>query len=509
MIQKKAQLCIVGGAGGGLSAAVKAKQLGIQDVILIDKNKSFGGCSRGAAGFFAVNSPVQQRMGYHYNPDEVYKKLMAVLNWNCDAKLVRNWIGGSGETVRWLESMGMQFDSVMPGNGLAHETMHTYHWNRGSGYKTGMLVVNTLLAKCKELGVEMYTSTRAQHLMTDEDNKVIGVQAINGTGEEVQIMADAVILSTGSISSNKELIKRFYHGEDYADIKIMANVPHNTGDGLIMAEEIGAAAGQISTLFIGPHNHFPNASEITCGFLRRAYPIRVNINGERVQDEAGVCTSDFGWFMGVNIDRQPGKVIYGLMDTSMLEYQRQYDREPETAMEELVEYYGNIKDHASTAIGGDAAYAPGKWMDDFESEAQKEMDAGRAMIADNWDDIADYIGCDRDVLKHTISEYNRFCKNGYDEDFLKDPRFMRPLVQPPFYCLRGPSGIDTCIGGLSIDSHQRVLNKAGRPIKGLYAAGVLTSGWCAHNYAYFGAELSYTLFSGRSASENALQDVRK
>jgi hypothetical protein len=74
-----------------------------------------------------------------------------------------------------------------------------------------------------------------------------------------------------------------------------------------MAEEIGASDAPVGTLFIGPHNHFPNASELVGTIFRRPSPVRVNRNGVRVHDESWICNNDFGWMIGVNIDRQPGR----------------------------------------------------------------------------------------------------------------------------------------------------------------------------------------------------------
>lgn len=489
MIEKKADICIVGGAGAGLSAAVKAMEKDARRVILLEKGKRPGGCTIMAAGLFAVDSPVQKRFGFYYSPDECFRDLMPVLNWTVDAMLVRKWLNGSGESIRWLEELGVEFDGVAPFNGVKDKVRSTYHMSRKSGYKTGHEIVKALVSRAKEMGVEILTQTRANKLVTNDNGAVCGVMAKQGD-EELRISSKAVVLATGSISNNKELISRFYNGEDYKDIRIMAQVPHNTGDGLIMAEEIGAGTGMISTLFIGPHNHFPGASEIAGSLIRRPHPLRVNRNGERIVDEGFIVTSEFGWMIGANLDRLPGKVCYGIMDSSLLDHMQKNERDCLTVSEELI-----TNRFCSTE---------GEWLDRIEEETLKEQEAGRAKIADTLDEIAQWIGADSEILKKTVEQYNGYCKTGYDADFLKDPRFLFPINTPPYYAYRGPSGIDTCIGGLLIDNHQRVLNKEHYPINGLYAAGVLTSGWCAHNYAFFGSEMSYTIYSGRTAGENAL-----
>ncbi len=500
MIERTVDLCIVGSAGAGLTAALKAKELGVKSVLVMEKQASTGGCSKLPCGIFAVDSPVQKRLGFHYDADDFFRRLMLVTGWNCDAKLIRKWLCGCGETIRWLESYGMKFDAVRPGNGIEGKAASTYHFARQAGYHTGAQIVKTLMAACESYGVEFMLNTRAKHLVRENDGPVTGVIAEGKDGEEVVIHAKAVILGTGSISSNKDLIRRFYKGESYEGIRIMAAIPHNTGDGLIMAEEIGASDAPISTLFIGPHNHFPGASECVGSLIRRPEPVRVNRNGERCSDESWTSCGDFGWMIGVNLDRQPGKVIYGILDKRLIDEWRVSGRRPVTAMEELTTQYGRPRD--PEVLDCDVDY--GTWLDKIYDELDKEIAGGRAAKCDTIEECAAYIGCDPEVLKETMANYNHFCDTKYDAEFLKDPDHLVPINHPPYFVLRGPSGIDTCLGGLSINHRQEVLDKQQYSIPGLYAAGVMTSGWTQQGgYAYFGSELSYTLFSGRNAGGEA------
>lgn len=500
MIERSVDLCIVGSAGAGLTAALKAKELGVKDVLVVEKQGTTGGCSKIPCGIFAVDSPVQKRFGFYYDPDDFFRRLMMVTGWNCEAMLIRKWICGSGETIRWLESYGMKFDAVRPGNGIEGYAASTYHYTRQEGYHTGAQIVKALMRGCDQYGVEFMLNTRAKHLIREENGPVTGVICENKQGEQVVIHAKAVILGTGSISSNKDLIKRFYKGEAYEGIRIMAEIPHNTGDGLIMAEEIGASDAPISTLFIGPHNHFPGASEYVGSLIRRPEPIRVNRLGERCSDESWTSYTDFGWMIGVNLDRQPGKVIYGILNKKMIDNWQKNGRRPVHMIEELTTQYTKKRD--PDVLDCDVDY--GTWLDPIYEELDKEIAAGRAAKCETVEEMAAYIGCDVKALRKTLHDYNHYCDIKYDAQFLKNPNALVPINEPPYFVLRGPTGIDTCLGGLLIDHYQRVLDKKQYSIPGLYAAGVMTSGWTQQGgYAYFGSELSYTLFSGRNAGENA------
>ena len=82
-------LCVVGTGGGGLAAAVRAKELGAEKVVVLEKMRRIGGSSVRPRGMFAVGSPLQERHGCFYNTDKLYRDIMLLLCWDVDAKLVR------------------------------------------------------------------------------------------------------------------------------------------------------------------------------------------------------------------------------------------------------------------------------------------------------------------------------------------------------------------------------------------------------------------------------------
>jgi fumarate reductase flavoprotein subunit len=210
--------------------------------------------------------------------------------------------------------------------------------------------------------------------------------------------------------------------------------------------------------------------------------------------------------IGVNLDRQPGKVIYGILDKRLIDDWRVNGRRPVHTIEELTTQY--TVNRPDGVLDCDVDY--GTWLDNIYDELDKEIAGGRAAKCDTVEEIAEYIGCDPETLKKTMADYNHYCDIKYDAQFLKDPDYLVPLNHPPYYVLRGPSGIDTCLGGLMINHRQEVLDKEQYAIPGLYAAGVMTSGWTQQGgYAYFGSELSYTLFSGRNAGTNAAEYISK
>jgi fumarate reductase flavoprotein subunit len=151
----------------------------------------------------------------------------------------------------------------------------------------------------------------------------------------------------------------------------------------------------------------------------------------------------------------------------------------------------------------------GVWMNDLEKDLKKEAAEGKIKAADNWDDIAKWMKVSPKVLKATVEQYNSFCDKGYDDDFLKNKKYLQPLRTPPFYALPGGQGYDTTIGGIRVNQRMEVISKQVTPIKGLYAAGDNAGSWLSQNYdlTYPGSALGFALASGFIAGECAAKYV--
>ena len=504
-MERSVDLCVVGAAGSGMSAAISAAQHGVKNILVLEKMKNPGGCTTMSAGMMGINTPAQRRFGFHYNVDDAFRELITLHNWHCDAKLVRKWLEGSGENFEWLEDLGMTYDFCC--TETADESEHECYHNRigtWDGEKWVMKMQGPVLSKtlrdaCARYNIPILTETRARHLIK-ENSAVVGVEA-EGPDGPLTVRAGAVVLATGSISSNQDLIRRFYASEEYRDIHIMANVPHNTGDGLLMAEEAGGAPGQIGTLFIGPHNHYPKASEVISVLMRRPHYMKVNIQGERFVDESLPMTHQFGWMQCLSVDYQPGKRCYSILSQQniddLMAGKEFMPRRWDTGCQ--------LEAPASFGPGPDfeTGQDPATWRERVPQHLAYEEKRGTVKKCATLEEAAQFIGCPADTLKKTVADYNLYCARGYDADFLKDPRYLTPCADGPYYVILGRSGIDTCLGGLKIDNRQRVMTPDGGTIPGLYAAGVMCSGWFNGAYCYFGSEMSFTIYSGRSAGAEA------
>ena len=504
-MEKYVDICVVGAAGSGMAAAIVAKQKGAGSVLLLEKQHAPGGCTVMSAGMMGVDTPVQRRFGFHYSTDEAFHQVMNLFNWGVDAKLVRKWINGSGENFEWLEELGVKYDFCCTETADERE-FENYHHRMGEwdGEKwvmkmQGPVLVRALRENCEKYGVELMTNTRASHLLI-EDGRVTGVKAENAEGELI-VHAGAVILATGSFSSNPELVKRFFASDEYKDVRFMGGLPHSTGDGILMAEEAGAFIGRTGALYIGPHNHYPKASEVVSVLMRRPHYMKVNISGERFVDESLPMTNTFGWMQCVSVDKQPGKRCYTILS------QKNIDDLMADKVHNPPRWDTGCQLDAPASFGPGPDFEKGQdpltWRERIPQHLAYEEERGIVKKCATLDEAAAWIGCDAQTLKNTAAHYDLCCSRGYDDELLKDPRYLEPCGEGPYYVILGRTGIDNPLGGVIIDNRQRVLRPDGSVIAGLYAAGIMCSGWFNGTYAYFGSEMSFTIYSGRSAGAEA------
>jgi fumarate reductase flavoprotein subunit len=505
---------IIGSGGGGLPAAVAAAEAGAKKIAILERRKFLGGTARMAGGLFAVESPAQKRLGIHHTADELFKMHMEYANWMCDAKLVRNWMNGSGDVIRWLEGKGLEF--TVESAPIGSIQPRTGHQLLGRPLQTGNAIMKVMIEDCKKAGVQLITETRAHKLLTDGKGNVTGVLGIQ-KDKEVKVTAKSVIIAAGPITGNKEMMKKLYPRVNFENVSSGLPLPDSTGDGLLMAEEIGAATtnkeGLTSCYFVGPGDHSINMS--VNNLVRRPHMVWVNKYGERFADETLWSLHTFQqWLAGFALDRQPGRMCYALMDDKILRdmiEKRENVYNMERLAAEMAEKSAGKKDYLN-GWGIDAGTGPNlregsdtHWLSKLEDAIQSEVKREKVKIADSWDDIAEWMGAEPAVLKATINQYNAFCINRHDADFLKPKEWLLPLTTPPYYAIICGQFMDPIsLGGIRISHRMEVLDKELlKPIGGLYAAGTGTSGWLGPGFSFGAAALSFSIFSGYAAGNNA------
>ena len=487
----KADLVIVGGGGAGLAAAVTAAENGCKSIIVVEKAGSPAGSTAMAHDIFGAESPVQKRMGVDARGDDLFKIAMEWAHWSrINPRLVRAFIDKSGDTIGWLEEKGLEFVLAQFFPGQVPWVRH--YMVKGQGAQ----LMKVLRKNCEDLGVKVLTHTRGKKILRGEKGNMTGVVAGTKDGE-ITVMAKSVIITTGGYGNNKEMLKKYC--PYYQDTMTYDGVPSNTGDGVAMATEAGAATAGLGTLVLhGPflarkvdkgmkvdatgHDGTPIAVRLS-ELAWEPYAIWVNKNGRRFIDEAyNLAFFAFGNALAL----QPDGLSYTLFDSGI----RQIMEEQGLVMQ-LAPHW--LPFEAFTPLPG------------LERELRKQ--AGDVLkISDSWDEIANWIGAKPTVLKATIDEYNAACEHGHDTLFAKDRKYLLPLRSAPYYAVKTHGSICDAIGGVKINENMEVLDTEDNPIPGLYAAGITAGGWESENYNYrlTGHLVGFALNSGRIAGENAV-----
>ncbi len=280
------QVVVVGGGPAGLSAAIEAKENGINDVMIVEKLDILSGNGKFDMNFFdMINSKASLANGVEDSVEKFVeeKKKSA---WDTDARLIAQ-AEGAAEVDSWLREHGIELNYNYGGRSCMAEA---------EAY-AGEEIQDNLEKKANELGIDIRTGTKGVDLII-EDGKATGVK-VEGKEGTYDIKADAVIVATGGFSSNKDLLKKYVPGSERL---ATSNQMSATGDFVSIFEKHNIAMDHMDKLSIFK-TIITNRRDLT-GF-GDAF-IFVNKNGERFTDETagGMGTAN------AILDQEGGKAYY-------------------------------------------------------------------------------------------------------------------------------------------------------------------------------------------------------
>ena len=166
--EMKADVVIMGSGASGLSAALTLARGGAA-VIVLEKTAEFGGMTNYALGMFAVESRHQKREKCGLTVEQAFQHHMRQCFWLADAHLVRAFMDKSGDTIDWLEDIGVEFGPI---DSYAPDGPRVWHPVKGFA---GPGLIQPLLKKVQaEKNVQILMETAGTKLLT-EGGKVLGV----------------------------------------------------------------------------------------------------------------------------------------------------------------------------------------------------------------------------------------------------------------------------------------------------------------------------------------------
>lgn len=467
---------VVGSGTGGMSAAVRAAQLG-GSVILLEKNGAVGGTSNFAESVAGVGSKMQDQLNFHVDKTEVFT---AAQNYHHDAALgpiLHKFIDESGKTIDWLMEEGVQFLTVMDFFG-DYPVCHLSGNPETGSMLNGEAVIQPLLASAEALGVDI----RVDMPMTDlvvEDGVIKGVYAGSGS-QEIQVNAKGTILATGGYADNAELFEEFTL-MPFDSIHAWG-MSGRDGDGIKAARKLGASLHHPETLnysgerVVGTSAFYETLNQV---FAWQVNP-RVNENAERFWNEAKV--QDFSSHGNALTMQAAG---YSILDQDFLDMLANV-----TVFSPMPMYDINI---GSPLVGA------------YDVVEQAVAD-GMVFKADTVAELAEALELDPAALQKTIDEYNEMCTAGKDAAYGKDASLLFPVKTAPFYGSLVQPTVYATNGGVKVNENLQVM--AGKdPIDGLYAIGNDAGGLYGNNYDVAvmpGSCQGWAATGGRLAAEHIL-----
>ena len=443
------EIVIIGAGGAGMTAAIMLQQAG-KDFVILEKMPYVGGnTTKATGGMNASETHYQKEQGLEDSNALFAADTMKGGHALNDSSLVAVMANSSAGAIDWLDTIGAELPKISFSGGASVNRIHA----PADGSGVGAYLVDRFSAKLNELGVNVMLETAATELLADADGKITGVKA-EGPDAVYTINAKAVILASGGFGANEEMYTTYR-----PDLKgtVTTNAPGATGDGIVMAQALGADLVDIEQIQLHPTVEQTTSILITES-VRGDGAILVNQGGVRFTNE--LLTRDA---VSAAELAQEGSYAYIIFDQKLRD---------------------NLK-----AI-------------------EKYVKSGITVQADTIEGLAEQLSIDPATLAKTLADWNEIVKNQRDTEFGRTTGMKEDLTTPPYYAIKIAPGIHHTMGGVKINTAAEVINTEGAAIPGLFAAGEVCGGVHGGNRLGGNAVADIVIF-GRIAAESAMEYLAK
>lgn len=455
---RETDVVVVGTGYAGLAAAIEAHDAGAK-VVVVDKAQVIGGNSIIASGGYnAVDPERQKKQNIEDSIDLHYKHTIEGGDYRGHPDLVRYYVENALDGLHWLEKQGVEFESEV-------FTIVGALWPRShavAGGKRGAAIVMALKKQVDERNIPVLMNHALTGMYRENflEGPILGIEAEN-RGKITSIKAKkAVILATGGFGADVKMRSK-YDPRLTEDVPT-TNAPTATGEGIRHAADVGADLTGMDFI----------QGLIACNYFTKKYgdlvnlgidhAVFVNINGERFVSE-----DQRRDIMAEATLIQPKKVMLWVTDDRC---KKRYDKEKiETIIEKGLSF-----------------------------RAETLEDLGKI--------LNEKFGTPIDTFVQTIKEYNQFAKQGKDPKFEKRHENLKTIEKPPFWASPTQVGVHHTMGGIVITAPSaNVLDRWGKPIPRLYAAGEVTGGIHGTN-RLGGNATGDCIVYGRTAGKHAAKE---
>ena len=444
------EVIVIGAGGAGLAAGITAKELGAKTIVLEKMAFPGGNTMVSGGGLNAAVAADSKAAGVEDSPKLHAEQTLAAGDNRGDPALVEILAKGAPESVEWLKKIGVKFrPGIYQIYGGLWPRCRNPEGQSGSDY------IKAGTAYAKKIGLEILPGHKVTSIIREKPNagRVLGVEVEVGGKKQYWCATKGVIAASGGYAANAEMCGFF----DPRLTKLnTTNQPCSTGEVLRAIQDVNGLAVGMDYIQCIPWTA-PGYTSTADIFQAIEYTIFVNKEGKRfvAEDNRRDVIRDATL-------AQTDQTVFQLCDTDGYEEHKKFYYEMnEAALKNGVLFRCNTIEEAAAKVKIPAA-----------------------------------------ELKKTVEEFNAEVDSKKDP-FGRTPKMLvRKIVKAPFYI--GPFGMcrHHTMGGARIDTKARVLDREGKVIPGLYAAGEVTGG--IHGTNRVGGNAIADIFTfGRIAGESA------
>lgn len=447
---------VVGAGGAGLTAAITAKEAGVKNVVVLEKMAFAGGNTvRAGGGFNAAIKADYDKAGIKDSPELHAQQTLAAGDYRGNPEIVKKLTSLAPESVQWLKDHGVKFqDHIYQIYGGLHPRARNPLGPRGSAYIMALSDVS------EKLGIPIEVETKVVNILREKPfgGRVLGVQ-VEQEGKVLNIRArTGVIVCAGGFAANSKLCG--LHDPRLEKLGT-TNQPGATGELLNNLIDLGAQTTCLDYIQCIPGG-LPDGKKYPNLFTHVDRFIFTNLKGERFihEDARRDVLRDA-------MLAQPEMIAWTIIDADGFELQK------------------NSKG----------------------PENEAALKDGTLYIGNSVEDLAKKMKVDPKVLKATIDTYNKAVDTKKDPLGRAPSMLVNKIAKAPFYAGQVTMKRHHTMGGVVIDTQARVIDRDGKIIPGLWAAGEITG--VVHGTNRVGGNAMADIFTyGRVASQSAAKAAK-
>lgn len=359
----------------------------------------------------------------------------------------------------------------------------------------GPYLFRVLQQKIDELSITVRLSSPAKRLIHGRGREVLGVVAETPDGIRRFGARRAVVLASGGFEANDRMKREYWQLTPV----LTAATRYNTGDGIRIAQEVGADLWHMWH-FHGSYGFKHPDPDYPYGIRVKRFPDWVpgGVDGSMVG--ADMVDVPVAWIL-VNRD---GKRFMNEQPP----YMQDTGARPFEDMDTVTQQFRNVPawmilDEAGRKLYplGNPAYNDRDVEMEWSADNLKEVEQGILKRADTLDELAAIIGVDVSELKATVERWNAMTAAANDDQYGRPPGSMVTIAEPPFYAGEIWPIVSNTQGGPVHDARQRIIDVHGEPVPRLFAAGEMGS--CFGHLYLAGGNIAECVISGWVAGREA------